>query len=140
MSRHHSFPFQDYACTSSIDNINYQDACLALPIADDVSSSISSDQSVQDYNEVGSNQQSMGPPAYPEIYIEGEMSNTGLPQPQVAYFLSEGTSSTFSPYAFEICAHRSPPDSYRRIPPFPADAIPAGIFREGEMPGTVRWS
>jgi hypothetical protein len=93
-------------------------------MADDLSSSISSDQSVQDFNEVSSGHQSMGPPAFPDIFIEGEMSSSlgGLSQHGFHYLPSEGTSSygsgplsndelaltTFIPQSLTTVSHLSP--------------------------------
>lgn len=118
---HPSFNYSDHHTMGSMENLHYQEVPRTLPMADDVSSSISSDQSVQDFNEVSAGPQSMGPPAYPEIFIEGEMSASlnGLSQPEFSYLPSE--------------------ESYRRFPPFPADALPAGFFRECYMPGASRW-
>ena len=61
-------------------------------MADDMSSSVSSDQSIQDYIEVSSAQQSMGPPAFPDIYAEGEMNSSfnGF-SPGFSFLPSEGT-------------------------------------------------
>lgn len=91
----------------TMDHFRYHTNQHALPIADDVSSSISSDQSVQDFNEVSSAQQSMGPPAFPDIFIEGEMSSSlgALSQPGFSYLPSEGTSSYGSgPLSFDELA------------------------------------
>jgi hypothetical protein len=85
-------------------------------MADDMSSSVSSDQSVQDYTEVGTAQQGMGPPAYPDIFVEGEMNSSfnGF-SPGFSFLPSE---ESCNPYA-----------------PFPADVIPPGLLRQVYMPG-----
>tara|TARA_R110002003_G_scaffold191_19_gene14861 strand:+ start:29637 stop:31364 length:1728 start_codon:yes stop_codon:yes gene_type:complete len=75
-------------------------------MADDMSSSVSSDQSVQDYVEVSSTQQSMGPPAFPDIFVEGEMSSSfnGF-QPGFSFLPSEGTFSYGSgPLSLDVLA------------------------------------
>ncbi|KAL1606748.1 hypothetical protein SLS60_004155 [Paraconiothyrium brasiliense] len=133
------YPFMDSSSVPRFSNVSYHDQHSmhamdhmryhhsnqhALPIADDVSSSISSDQSVQDFNEVSSAQQSMGPPAFPDIFIEGEMSSSlgGLSQPGFSYLPTEGTSSygsgplsfdelaltTFIPQSLTTVSHLSP--------------------------------
>lgn len=102
--RYSSHAFHDHRSMSSMENIQYHHGPRTLPIADDVSSSISSDQSVQDFNEVSSAQQTMGPPAFPDIFIEGEMSSSlsGLSQSGFSYLPSEGTSSIGSgPLSFD---------------------------------------
>lgn len=116
-----SFNYPDQHTMGSLENLNFHEVPRTLPMADDVSSSISSDQSVQDFNEVSSGQQSGSSAAYPDIFIEGEMSASlsGLSQPGFSYLPSE--------------------ESFRRFPPFPTDAIPAGFFRECYMPGASRW-
>ncbi|KAF2636526.1 hypothetical protein P280DRAFT_473076 [Massarina eburnea CBS 473.64] len=96
MSRFSSFQFHDQnSMSGSLENLRYHDVPRTLPMADDVSSSISSDQSVQDFNEVSSGPQSMGPPAFPDIFIEGEMSSSlgGMSQSGFSYLPSEGMSS-----------------------------------------------
>jgi hypothetical protein len=108
----------------SMENLHYHEVPRTLPMADDVSSSISSDQSVQDFNEVSAGTQSMGPPAYPEIFIEGEMSASlnGLSQPGFSYLPTEGMSSygsgplffdepaltTSIPQSLTVASHLSP--------------------------------
>lgn len=78
----------------SLDSFFSHEAPRSLPMADDMSSSVSSDQSLQDYVEVSSAQQSMGPPAFPDIFMEGEMSSsfTGF-SPGFSFLPSEGTFS-----------------------------------------------
>ena len=108
----------------AMDHLRYHSNHHSLPIADDVSSSISSDQSVQDFGEVSSAQQNMAPPAFPDIFIEGEMSSSlgGLSQPGFSYLPSEGMSSigsgplshnesaltTFIPQSLSTVSHLSP--------------------------------
>lgn len=94
-----SLVFHDQTHMNSMENFHYHhEAPRTLPMADDVSSSISSDQSVQDFSEVSSGQHSMGPPTFPDIFIEGEMSSNlnGLPQSGFSYLPSEGMSSNGS--------------------------------------------
>lgn len=123
-ARYSSLNFHDHASMNSMDNLHFHEIPRTLPIADDVSSSISSDQSVQDFNEVSSGQQTMGPPAFPDIFIEGEMSASlgGLSHPGFSYLPSEGMSSigsgplslnesaltTSIPQSLSIASHLSP--------------------------------
>ncbi|KAF2190608.1 hypothetical protein K469DRAFT_747065 [Zopfia rhizophila CBS 207.26] len=90
-----SLIFHNQTPMSSTENLHYHDAPRSFPIADDVSSSISSDQSVQDFAEVSPGQQGMGPPSFPDVFIEGEMGSSvnGLSQPGYAYLPTEGMSS-----------------------------------------------
>ncbi|KAH7090765.1 fungal-specific transcription factor domain-containing protein [Paraphoma chrysanthemicola] len=92
MPRYSSVTSHDHAPFGSLDSFFLNEAPRSLPMADDMSSSVSSDQSVQDYVEVTSAQQSMGPPAYPDIFVEGEMSSSfnGF-QPGFSFLPSEGT-------------------------------------------------
>ena len=78
----------------SLDNYFLHEAPRPLPTGDDMSSSVSSDQSIHDYAEVSSAQQSMGPPAFQDVFMEGEMSSSfnGL-QPGFSFLPSEGMSS-----------------------------------------------
>jgi hypothetical protein len=88
--------FHDQVPMSSSENFNNSyDLSRSLPMADDVSSSISSDQSVQDFSDAGPGQQSMGPPTFPDIYIEGDMTSgvNGFSQPAFSYLPTEGMSS-----------------------------------------------
>ncbi|KAF2447095.1 hypothetical protein P171DRAFT_471485 [Karstenula rhodostoma CBS 690.94] len=95
MPRFSNVSYHDQQSIHAMEHIRYHSNQHALPMADDLSSSISSDQSVRDFNEVSSAQQSMGPPAFPDIFIEGEMSSSlgGLSQHGFHYLPSEGTSS-----------------------------------------------
>ncbi|KAF2873162.1 fungal-specific transcription factor domain-containing protein [Massariosphaeria phaeospora] len=92
-----SLVFHDQTPMSSFENFHYE-VPRSLPMADDVSSSISSDQSVQDFSEVHAGHQSMGPPSFPDMFMEGEMSSgfTGMPHSGFSYLPSEGTSSSGS--------------------------------------------
>lgn len=114
-----SLIFHDQTPMSSTENLHFHfhEAPRSLPMADDVSSSISSDQSVQDFNEVSSGQQCMGPPVFPDAYIEGDMKPSvyGPSQPGYGYLPTE--------------------DPFHRFAPFPSDAIPAGLLRQIYMPG-----
>jgi hypothetical protein len=96
--QYHSLIFHDQTPLSSSENLHYHETPRSLPIADDLSSSISSDQSLQDYAEVSSGQHGMGPPSFPDIFIEGEMNSSvhGLSQPGFSYVPSEGMSSVGS--------------------------------------------
>lgn len=93
--QYHSLNFHDQTPMSSMESLHAHEVPRSLPYADDVSSSISSDQSVQDFSEVLSSHQSMGPPSFPDIFIEGEMSSSvnGLSQPGFSYLPTEGMSS-----------------------------------------------
>ena len=119
--RFSNITFHDHNAMHAMENLRYQENPHGLHMADDVSSSISSDQSVQDFNEVSSTRQAMGPPAFPDIFVEGEMSSSlgGLSQPGFSYLPSE--------------------ESLHRFPPFPADAIPAGLLRQVYIPGSRGW-
>jgi len=121
---HPSFNYSEHHSMGSMENFNYHEMPHTMPMADDMSSSISSDQSVQDFNEVSSGPQSMGPPAYPDIFIEGEMSSSlnGLSHPGFSYLPSEGMSSNGSgplfidesalttsiPQSLTVASHLSP--------------------------------
>ncbi|KAF2741029.1 hypothetical protein EJ04DRAFT_481332 [Polyplosphaeria fusca] len=91
-----SLIFHDQTPMSSTENfhLHFYEAPRSLPIADDVSSSISSDQSVQDFNEVNSGQ-CMGPSVFPDVFMEGDMNSSvhGPSQPGFAYLPTEGMSS-----------------------------------------------
>jgi hypothetical protein len=93
-----SLTFHDQTPMSSSESLHFQDAPRSLPFADDVSSSISSDQSVQDFAELSSGQHSMGPPTFPDIFIEGEFSSSGngFSHPGYSYLPTEGMSSNGS--------------------------------------------
>jgi hypothetical protein len=91
-----SLVFHDQTSMGSNEHQHHSyDFSRSLPMADDVSSSISSDQSVQDFTEVHSGPHSMGPPTFPDIFMEGEMSSSvgGMSQPGFSYLPSEGMSS-----------------------------------------------
>ncbi|KAJ4991075.1 fungal transcriptional regulatory protein [Stagonosporopsis vannaccii] len=85
----------DHAHIGSMDTF-FHEAPRSLPMADDMSSSVSSDQSLQDYVEVNSNstQQSIGPVVFQDVFAEGDVSSsyTALPQPAFSFLPSEGTS------------------------------------------------
>jgi hypothetical protein len=103
MPQYSSINSHDHAPFGSLDSFFLNEAPRPLPMADDMSSSVSSDQSIQDYNEISPTQQSMGPPAFPEIY-EGEMSASfsGF-QPGFSFLPSEGTSSYGSgPFSLDV--------------------------------------
>lgn len=99
--RFSSFSFPDQHSIGSLDNLQYQEVSRTLPMADDVSSSISSDQSV-DFNEVSSAPQSMGPPAWPDIFVEGELGTSlgQMSHPGFSY-LPEGTFGSGSSLLFD---------------------------------------
>ncbi|KAF2017126.1 hypothetical protein BU24DRAFT_144009 [Aaosphaeria arxii CBS 175.79] len=96
--QYQSLIFHDQTPMSSSECLHFHEAPRSLPMADDMSSSISSDQSVQDYTEVTAGQHNMGPPAFPDIFIEGELSSSvnGLPQSGFPFVPSEGMSSVGS--------------------------------------------
>ncbi|KAH6618890.1 fungal-specific transcription factor domain-containing protein [Boeremia exigua] len=84
----------DQAQIGSIDSF-YHEAPRSLPMADDMSSSVSSDQSLQDYVEVSSAQQNMGQAVFHDaVFVEGDASSsyTALSQPAFSFLPSEGTS------------------------------------------------
>ncbi|KAJ4405596.1 hypothetical protein N0V91_005114 [Didymella pomorum] len=83
----------DQAQIGSMDGF-FHEAPRSLPMADDMSSSVSSDQSLQDYVEVSSAQQSMGPVVFHDVFAEGDVSSsyTALSQPAFSFLPSEGTS------------------------------------------------
>ncbi|KAF1997898.1 hypothetical protein P154DRAFT_269699 [Amniculicola lignicola CBS 123094] len=93
--QYHSLVFHDQTPMSSSENLHYHEAPRSFPVADDVSSSISSDQSVQDYAEMNSVHHGMGSSTFPDVYGEGDMSSSmnGLSQPGFAYLPTEGMSS-----------------------------------------------
>lgn len=83
----------DHAQMGSMDTF-YHEAPRSLPMADDMSSSVSSDQSLQDYVEVNSAQQSMGSVVFQDVFAEGDVSSsyTAMHQPAFSFLPSEGTS------------------------------------------------
>jgi len=107
----------DQAPMGSMDGF-FHEAPRSLPMADDMSSSVSSDQSLQDYVEANSAQQNMGPIVFHDVFAEGDVSSsyTALPQPAFSFLPSE--------------------ESCHRFAPFPTDAIPYGLLRQIYMPGT----
>jgi hypothetical protein len=125
--QYNSLAFHDQTHSHSIESFHYHEGPRrSLPMADDISSSISSDQSVQDFAEMHAAHQNMGPPTFPDIFIEGEMSSSvnglpnpssmgGLPNPGFSYLPTE--------------------ESYPRYAPFPADAMLPGLLRQIYMPG-----
>ena len=88
------YPSFDHAPMSSLDNYFLHEAPRSLPTGDDMSSSVSSDQSIHDYPEVSTAQQSMGPVTFQDVFVEGEMSSSfnGF-QPGFSFLPSEGMSS-----------------------------------------------
>ncbi|CAO2650836.1 Nn.00g091330.m01.CDS01 [Neocucurbitaria sp. VM-36] len=90
----YSYSSHDQPPMGSMDNYFLHDAPRSLPTTDDMSSSVSSDQSIHDYPEVSSAQQTMGPASFPDIFVEGEMSSSfnGF-QPGFSFLPSEGMSS-----------------------------------------------
>lgn len=108
-------PF-DQAPMGSLDHYFIHEAPRSLPTGDDMSSSVSSDQSIHDYPEVSAASQSMGPVVFQDVFVEGEMSSSfnGF-QPGFSFLPSE--------------------EPYHRFAPFPADAIPSGLLRQIYMPG-----
>jgi len=115
--RYSSAQSHDQPPFGSLDSFFLNEPPRSLPMADDMSSSVSSDQSIQDYIEVSSAQQSMGPPAFPDIYAEGEMNSS-----------FNGFSPGFSFLPSE--------ESCNRYAPFPTDVIPSGLLRQIYMPGS----
>jgi hypothetical protein len=106
MPRYSSVGSHDQGPFGSLDSFFLNEAPRPLPMADDMSSSVSSDQSIHDYVEVSSAQQSMGPPAFPEIFNEGEMCSSfnGF-QPGFSFLPSEGTFSYGSgPLSLDVLA------------------------------------
>jgi hypothetical protein len=93
--QYQSLIFHDQMSMGSTENIHMHDVPRSLPMADDVSSSISSDQSVQDFNEYSPGQHNMGPPTFPDIFVEGEFSAgvNGMSHPGFSYLPTEGMSS-----------------------------------------------
>jgi hypothetical protein len=94
--QYHSLIFHDQTPMGSMESFHYHEAPRrSLPMADDISSSISSDQSVQDFAELHSSHQSMGPPSFPDIFVDGEMSSSvnGFSHPGFSYLPTEGMSS-----------------------------------------------
>ena len=106
MPRYSSVNSHDQGPFGSLDSFFLNEAPRSLPMADDMSSSVSSDQSVQDYTEVSSAQRSMGPPAFPDIFVEGEMNSSfnGF-SPGFSFLPSEGTFSYGSgPLSLDVLA------------------------------------
>ena len=94
MPRYSSFGSHDQQHMHSYEQFFFNEAPRSLPIADDMSSSVSSDHSVQDFAEVNAGQQSMGSASFPDIFVEGEMSSSfsGF-QPGFSFLPAEGMSS-----------------------------------------------
>ncbi|CAN9174214.1 unnamed protein product [Alternaria alternata] len=86
-------PF-DQAPMGSLDHYFIHEAPRSLPTGDDMSSSVSSDQSIHDYPEVSAASQSMGPVVFQDVFVEGEISSSfnGF-QPGFSFLPSEGMSS-----------------------------------------------
>lgn len=106
MPRYSSVGSHDQGPFGSLDSFFLNEAPRQVPMADDMSSSVSSDQSIHDYVEVSSAQQSMGPPAFPDIFSEGEMCSSfnGF-QPGFSFLPSEGTFSYGSgPLSLDVLA------------------------------------
>ncbi|KAF2036156.1 hypothetical protein EK21DRAFT_53023 [Setomelanomma holmii] len=106
MPRYSSVTSHDQAPFGSLDSFFLNEAPRSLPMADDMSSSVSSDQSIQDYVEVSSAPQTMGPPAFSDIFVEGEMSSSfnGF-QPGFSFLPTEGTFSYGSgPLSLDVLA------------------------------------
>jgi hypothetical protein len=107
MPRYSSINSHDQGPFGSLDSFFLNEAPRqAMPMADDMSSSVSSDQSIHDYVEMNPAQQSMGPPAFPDIFVEGEMSSSfhGF-QPGFSFLPSEGTFSYGSgPLSLDVLA------------------------------------
>jgi hypothetical protein len=120
MPRYSSIHSQEQPPFGSLDSFFLNEAPRPLPMADDMSSSVSSDQSVQDYTEVSSAHQSMGPPAFPDVYVEGEMNSSfnGF-SPGFSFLPSEGTFSYGSgPLSLDVLAlTTSIPQSLATITP-----------------------
>ncbi|EUC50436.1 hypothetical protein COCMIDRAFT_22048 [Bipolaris oryzae ATCC 44560] len=88
------YPSYDHAPMGSLDNYFLNEAPRSFPTGDDMSSSVSSDQSLQDYPEVSTAPQSMGPIVFQDVFTEGEMSsNFNGFQPGFSFLPSEGMSS-----------------------------------------------
>jgi hypothetical protein len=115
----HSLLVHDQTPMSSTESLHFHDHTQYYSVPDDMSSSISSDQSIQDYAEVTAAQQQtpMGPPSFSDIFMEGELNSNvnGLSQSGFAYLPTEEYMSRYAN--------------------FPADAIPAGLLRQIYMPG-----
>ena len=98
---HHSLLIHDQTPMSSTESLHFHEPNHFYSIPDDMSSSISSDQSVQDAAEVSSSVQfgPMAPPSFSDVFVEGEISSSmnGLSQSGFAYLPpTEGMSSTGS--------------------------------------------
>jgi hypothetical protein len=93
MQRYSPLHSYDHAPMGSLDNF-FHEAQRYLPMADDLSSSVSSDQSVQDYAEMAPTQQSTGPVVFQDVFTEGEIASSfnGLSPPGFSFLPSEGTS------------------------------------------------
>ncbi|KAJ4333572.1 hypothetical protein N0V87_007509 [Didymella glomerata] len=96
----------DQAQIGSMDSF-FHEAPRSLPMADDMSSSVSSDQSLQDYVEASSAQQSIGHVVFHDVFAEGDVSSsyTALSQPAFSFLPSEGTSMSSygsGPLSFDV--------------------------------------
>lgn len=118
---YHGLLLHEHTPMSSTENLVYQDAPRSYPVTDDMSSSISSDQSNHDYTEINSVPTgSYGPSSFSDVFYGRDMSAGahGLSHPGYAYLPTEDSISL------------------ARFPSFPADAIPAGLLRQVYMPGS----
>lgn len=117
---HHSLLIHDQTPMSSTESLHFHEQNHFYSIPDDMSSSISSDQSVQDAAELSNSTQygPMAPPSFSDVFGEGEIgaSMNGLSQSGFAYL---------------------PPteESIPRFINFPSNEIPAGLLRQIYMPG-----
>jgi hypothetical protein len=115
MPQYQNMDYHEHAHMGSLDHFSFHDVPRALPMADDISSSISSDQSVQDFSETSSAQQTMGPPPFPDHFMEGDMAsslNNGFSQPGFPYLPTEGMSSSGSgPSSDELALTTAIPQS-----------------------------
>lgn len=103
--------YDHYPQTSSPENHFFHETPRLLPVFDDMSSSVSSDQSFHDFTEINSTQQSMSAPPFQDVFFEGEMSS----------------SITGFQNSFPFLASEEP---YHRFASFPANTIPSGLLRQ----------
>ncbi|OCL12142.1 hypothetical protein AOQ84DRAFT_164386 [Glonium stellatum] len=93
---YHGLLLHEQTPMSSTENLVYQEAPRSYPVTDDMSSSISSDQSNHDYTEVNSVPTGpYGSSSFSDIFYDGDMSAGahGLSHPSYAYLPTEGMSS-----------------------------------------------
>ncbi|KAF2195958.1 hypothetical protein GQ43DRAFT_290702 [Delitschia confertaspora ATCC 74209] len=121
------FSFHDHTPMGSAESFHFHEAPRFFSVPDDMSSSISSDQSVQDAAEVSAAHHGpMGPAGFPDVFVEGELSssvNGSMHQPGYAYLPTEGMSSIASSTSTGVVVV----SSSSNVPPL-TSSLPQSLF------------